>query len=1055
MGNTWIGLDRLTQRKFFAKAAGSGDDAESLIHEFRVTGSVRAPGIARALDLVAKISGEMAIDAPGPFLVLERVSGFPWPQGPLQPSRVANLLDTLLDTLQRLHLQGWLHLDLKPENVLVDGEKLTLVDLGHARRPGDMASLTGVWGTRGFVPPEILRFIDSCPLPGDELGWSSDLYQVGLLALIALTGCAVPEDPHRSDRWWERPVADILTSEAGAWIGLLDGLLAPLCSHRFANAAHTRHALGRLHPTHATAPAVQIPVPQRCHRHLLHAIQAGLRESVPTMIHLHGPPGSGRDRMLEKSAQQLRLNAGVALAWMRTNPLQLMGDAAGSPLPLVLFLENAPQLTDWAELDGLLSGLTERPLVLIVSGERPSKDCLRNWRRVDLIVPSLPPRVCVRLVRSLGRELGPASLCGGHPALLRGEEDGSIDAVVDWLKRYATDPLGLAKAAAERVFLGRVSADGLDGIPAAWRGLGAVPEVLESLASTLPQETLLVLDDRSAGDGFDDPHQIPALVEVHARLGRTETATRRFKRQIACCRRRGQATKELSLILRGLRCSCLSPAWWLRASKLLAGHEATARTHELLAEAANAFPPWTRAACTVYDRLLGCDVNQGGASKLNQQFLRLATICDAIGARELATGIRVRSLPWDIRAPKNLPQCLEIVRQLSSLHPKERTLRQEQYIELAELWAQIQRAACILLGAEVPGPAEPSPHEMLRTTSVRALAAHRRLRSTGQMAIGHSVGHLAIACAELSAENEQWAALTRYFYRWAQQTPSQRARLFAATYNICFRTPPHPRKWASSVLASAVDLAREKERSGVLREAAGLYFSAGTLALICARVREAGVYLSRVAPLSTTYHAIVVNFNLSTAAAYAGDSELARRSLERFLNLSAQEGHDAENAADARLLRAIVSLSAGQHERSAELCRLSLLNAKEHAPEDRWEAWRTLIECELALGDEEGLAATLAQPPNAEIDTGNVARLLACLSASLGRARLHQLRRDQPEMQELLRWSERLPFAWGAYAAAMAALLDQQGNTVQAHFWRDRANARFRLLGWGHPVRTD
>ena len=1054
-GNTWLGVDRLTQKEVFIKARDRGESLEALFREFRVAGSIWAPGIVRALDLVPKVSGEAAIDHPGPFLILEHVLGSPWPRGPLPPSRVGALLTTLLDTLIHLHLHGWLHLDLKPENVLVDGEKLTLVDLGHARRPGDMASLTGVWGTRGFVPPEVLRHIDGCPLPGDELSWSCDLYQVGLLAVFALTGCAAPVDSHHAERWWEEPVGDLLADEADAWMGLLDGLLAPLCAHRFASATRARHALGRIITERAAYPALRIPLPQRFLRDLLKLIQAGLRERAPTFIHLHGPPGSGRSRLLEQAAQRLRLiDGGVPLAWIRTNPLHLIGDTTAGHHPQVLFLQNAARQTDWAELDALFSGHAERPLVLITCGERPSPNIFRSWQGVDLVNPSLSPRDCVCLVRSLGREPHPASLRGGHPALLQSADDDSVDAVAAWLTRQATDPRALARAAAERVFLGRISRDGLDGIPLAWRRLSSEPRVLEALACTLPRGALLALDERSASQELVGSHQDPLLVAAHARLGRTETAARRFKRQIACCRRQSQSGHELSWILEGLRCSCLKPAWWLRASKLLVDSSGTAHSRALLVEALNAFPPWSLAACIVHDRLLGCEVQQHGTSALNQRFLRLATICEEVGAMELATRIRVRSLPWDSRVPEDLPECLEIVRRVSRINPPDRTCRQELYIELAEIWADSQQAVGVLLGAAERRTAAPPPHAMLQATGSRALATHKAIRSSANQEGGSTALELAMFCAEASAEKTRWAALARYNYRWAQQARTPPAHLFSAASNLCSRTPPHPYRWASWVLARTAELARERERSGVLREATGLYFHAGTFALVCARVREAAVYLSRAASNSFPARTIAVAFNLSTAAAYTSNVGLAQHSLERFLFLSARAGHDAENAPDTRLLRAIVHLTEGHYERSAELCRLALRNATEHAPEDLWEAWRTLIECEMDAGSET-LAETLAQPPEAEVDTGSVTRLLACLSSCLGHARFGELRRDLPEMQELLRWSERLPFAWGAYAATMAALLHQKGKADQAQIWRDRANERFRLLGWGHPVRTD
>jgi serine/threonine protein kinase len=78
-----------------------------------------------------------------------------------------------------LHAAGWLHLDLKPSNVIVDGGLAKLIDLSLARPPGP--SRAGV-GTRPYLSPEQAR--------GGELTVAADVW--GLGGLLFETACGSP-----------------------------------------------------------------------------------------------------------------------------------------------------------------------------------------------------------------------------------------------------------------------------------------------------------------------------------------------------------------------------------------------------------------------------------------------------------------------------------------------------------------------------------------------------------------------------------------------------------------------------------------------------------------------------------------------------------------------------------------------------------------------------------------------------------------------------------------------------------------------------------------------
>ncbi len=112
-----------------------------------------------------------------PWLVMPVAPGEPpRPRPELAPAEaLAPLLD-LLEVLEVLHERGWVHGDLKPENLRVVGPRIRVLDLGLARRSG----VARRSGTRAWMAPE--QLLGRAALP------ATDLYAVGLLVIWVLTG---------------------------------------------------------------------------------------------------------------------------------------------------------------------------------------------------------------------------------------------------------------------------------------------------------------------------------------------------------------------------------------------------------------------------------------------------------------------------------------------------------------------------------------------------------------------------------------------------------------------------------------------------------------------------------------------------------------------------------------------------------------------------------------------------------------------------------------------------------------------------------------------------
>ena len=183
-----------------------------------------------------------------PFIVMERLPGDTLhdhiAQGTLPPQRVRTVLDDVLSALTVAHTAGVLHRDIKPGNILVaaDGVTLKVADFGLAKTAGAAHTMTGqIMGTMAYMSPERVA--------GASASVADDLYAVGVIGYEALIGGrAFPQDNPAA---LARAIMDAPPPSVAAALPGIDPILAGVIDRamtrdprqRFSSAQQMRAAL--------------------------------------------------------------------------------------------------------------------------------------------------------------------------------------------------------------------------------------------------------------------------------------------------------------------------------------------------------------------------------------------------------------------------------------------------------------------------------------------------------------------------------------------------------------------------------------------------------------------------------------------------------------------------------------------------------------------------------------------------------------------------------------------------------------------------------------------
>jgi DNA-binding beta-propeller fold protein YncE len=177
-----LGLERPVALKVIARELADREGfRERFLRESRLAARLDHPAVVPIYDS-REVDGELVVAMR--LIGGGDLRGLIDREGPLPPARALDLLGQVADALDTAHAAGIVHRDVKPHNILVEGDHAYLSDFGLAKAFDESGSAggTSVVGTAHYMSPEQWR--------GDSIGPAADVYSLGCVLYEAITGIA-------------------------------------------------------------------------------------------------------------------------------------------------------------------------------------------------------------------------------------------------------------------------------------------------------------------------------------------------------------------------------------------------------------------------------------------------------------------------------------------------------------------------------------------------------------------------------------------------------------------------------------------------------------------------------------------------------------------------------------------------------------------------------------------------------------------------------------------------------------------------------------------------
>jgi eukaryotic-like serine/threonine-protein kinase len=155
---------------------------EQLESEYEIGKSISSPGLRRSVEL--KVHRNLLRRAQEAVLVLELFDGEPLENNP--PERMVDIAECFIQVgqaLTALHQAGYVHCDLKPNNIMLGSDgRVKVIDLGQACKINTIKKR--IQGTPDYISPEQVKCQAVTP--------RTDVYNFGATLYWVLTGKNLP-----------------------------------------------------------------------------------------------------------------------------------------------------------------------------------------------------------------------------------------------------------------------------------------------------------------------------------------------------------------------------------------------------------------------------------------------------------------------------------------------------------------------------------------------------------------------------------------------------------------------------------------------------------------------------------------------------------------------------------------------------------------------------------------------------------------------------------------------------------------------------------------------
>ncbi len=188
MGKVWLARDETLDREVAIKEVAPAfavspehhrELHERALREARAAGGLKHPGIVTVHDVLQRDGS--------PLIIMEVIRGPSLEErirhdGPLPAAEAVRVGRVVLDALRAAHAKKITHRDVKPSNILFEGDRVVLTDFGIALLHDDTFTTRedSVLGTPAFMAPEQARYSQVTP--------AADLWSLGATLFYAVQG---------------------------------------------------------------------------------------------------------------------------------------------------------------------------------------------------------------------------------------------------------------------------------------------------------------------------------------------------------------------------------------------------------------------------------------------------------------------------------------------------------------------------------------------------------------------------------------------------------------------------------------------------------------------------------------------------------------------------------------------------------------------------------------------------------------------------------------------------------------------------------------------------